>query len=301
MSFFLILAILQADPPVQPVPLSDIEVTDAFWGARLKAHRTVSLPDALESCGKTHRIRNFEPGAKHEGYPFNDADVYRVIEGAAYVLAAERDSSLEKTVDALIGKIAGGQAEDGYLFTPPAEPWKKMVLYELYCAGHLYEAAVAYHLATGKRHLLDVAIKNADLVCRVFGPGGRRDVPGHPEIGIGLVKLFRATGEERYLETAMFFLEQRGDDTHRRLGGPYSQDHAPLREQAEAVGHAVRGATLYSAIADVAALKGDEDYRRVVERLWEDVVGRKMYVTGGIGARRGVESRRRWRPGRGRT
>ncbi|RME96250.1 MAG: glycoside hydrolase family 127 protein, partial [Verrucomicrobia bacterium] len=161
--------------------------------------------------------------------------------------------------------------------------------HELYCAGHLYEAAVAWYEATGKRDLLEVALKNADLICRVFGPGKREDPPGHEEIEIGLVRLYRLTGEEKYLRQAKFFLDARGRPEGHRLYGKYAQDHKPVVEQEEAVGHAVRAAYLYTGMADVAALTGDTAYVRAIRRIWEDVVSRKLYVTGGIGAAGHIE------------
>lgn len=234
---------------------------------------------------------------KFEGIAYNDSDVFKVIEGAAYSLSVSPDPDLEAYVDDLIEKISAAQENDGYLYTlrtinredvpERAGPTRWSYLrhsHELYNAGHLYEAAVAYYQATGKPSLLNIAVKNAELIDSVFGPAGRRDVPGHQEIEIGLVKLFRTTGQEKFLKLAKFFLDERGYPHDRGLYGAYSQDHAPIPEQDEAVGHAVRAAYMYSAVADVAALTGDAGYIKAIDTIWENVVSRKLYLTGGIGA-----------------
>ena len=291
------------DYPLRPVPFSAVTVSGGFWGPRLETNRTVTVPYAFKKCEETGRISNFAKAAgleqgKFEGTYFNDSDVYKVIEGAAYCLELHPDADLEKYVDGVIGKIAAAQWDDGYLYAfysvPAHQPEKRWTNisrnHELYCAGHLMEAAVAYHEATGKRKLLDVAIRLADCIDSVFGPGKRCDPPGHEEVEIGLVRLYRATGERRYLDLAKFFLDQRGRPEGHKLYGTYSQDHKPVTEQSEAVGHAVRAGYLYSAMADVAALTGDEAYRRAIGRIWEDVVGRKLYITGGIGSRGGGEA-----------
>jgi DUF1680 family protein len=213
------------------------------------------------------------------------------------------DPELEKYLDDLIYKIAAAQEDDGYLYTartidpenPPRssgpERWSNLKdNHELYNVGHMYEAAVAHHLATGKRTFLDVAIKNADLINTVFGPEKKRAVPGHQEIEIGLVKLYRVTGDEKYLKLAKFFLDGRGYAGSRSLYGSYCQDHKPVVEQDEAIGHAVRAAYMYSGMADVAALSGDKGYVMAIDRIWEDVVSRKLYLTGGIGAKHSGEA-----------
>jgi len=295
---------LSKDYPIQPAPFSDVRLDDAFWSPRLETNRRVTIPFAFHKCEETGRIDNFAvagglmEGAFRGEYPFDDSDLYKIIEGAAYTLSLERDRALEEYVDDLIVKIAAAQEDDGYLYTvrtidPQGLPhwigeerWSSLVLsHELYNAGHLYEAAVAHHQATGKRALLDVAIKNADLIARVFGPDGKRDVPGHQEIEIGLVKLYRAAGDERYLRLAQFFLDGRGRAVGRMLYGEYAQDHEPVVEQREAVGHAVRATYMYSAMADVAALTGDAGYVEAIGRIWENVVSKKLSLTGGIGAR----------------
>jgi len=288
---------------VQPVRFTDVSFTDGFWAPRIETNRTVTIPFAFKQSEETGRVKNFEiaaglkQGSFCTAYGFDDSDVYKVIEGASYSLAAHPDPALGSYLDDLIAKIAGAQEKDGYLYTdrtinPAAtlpmagkERWSnEQDSHELYNLGHLYEAAVAHFQATNKRTLLNVALKSADLVTRTFGPTGRKEVPGHQEIEIGLVKLYRATGEQRYLDTAKFFLDQRGNAAGHKLYGDYAQDHLPVVDQREAVGHAVRAAYMYSGMADVAALTGDSRYGAALDALWDDVVGKKLYLTGGIGA-----------------
>ena len=300
---------VRRDYPFSAVPLTAVELTDAFWAPRLETNRMVTVPFALEQSDSTGRIKNFEiAGGAAEGkfcskYPFDDSDVFKVIEGAAYSLMSHPDAALEKSLDDTIAKIAAAQEKDGYLYTArtidPANPpvdwvgeerWSNLYMsHELYNLGHLYEAAVAHYRATGKKNLLNVALKSADLIDNVFGPDKKRGVPGHQEIEIGLVKLYRLTGKKKYLNLAKFFLDERGNSSGHKLYGEYSQDHKPVVDQAEAVGHAVRAMYMYSGMADVAAITGDEGYRRSLDRVWEDVVRRKMYVTGGVGAAGEIE------------
>ena len=285
------------------VPFTDVTVADEFWAPRLETNRKVTVAYDFEKCEQTGRIDNFAKAGglmegKFEGIYFNDSDLYKVIEGAAYSLKIHPDPELEKYVDGVIEKIAAAQWEDGYLYTfyslPQRQPEKRWTdvrnKHELYCAGHFFEAAVAYYQATGKREILDVAIRLADYIDSVFGPGKKHDVPGHEEIEIGLVKLYGITGEKRYLELAKFFLDERGRAHGREIYGEYCQDHKPVIEQDAAVGHAVRAGYLYSGMADVAALTGDADYIEALGRIWRDVVSKKLYITGGIGARGGGES-----------
>jgi len=287
-----------AAPPerLTAVPFTAVKIEDAFWAPRLRTNRQQSLPHNLAWCEKTGRIANFAKAAglaegPFEGRYYNDSDVYKVIEAVSYSLADHPDPALEQTVDEVVAKIARAQQADGYLNTyytlvDPEHRWTNCrVHHELYCAGHLIEAAVAHHRATGKRSLLDVAIKLADHVDATFGPGKRIDVPGHEEIALALVKLYRLTDDRRWLDLAGFFLDARGDRSRREVGGPYMQDHEPIRQQREIVGHAVRAMYLYAGVADVAAETGRADYVETMDRLWRDVVNRKMYVTGGIGAR----------------
>ncbi len=298
----------QKDYPFQPIPFTEVRITDQFWSARLETNQKVTIPYAFQQCEETGRIKNFEEaaavrsGKKERGtfstvYPFDDSDVYKVIEGASYSLSVNPDPELEKYLDDLIAKIAAAQEDDGYLYTartinpdPPVrwvreERFANLYMgHELYNVGHMYEAAVAHYLATGKRNFLDVALKNADLIASIFGPGKSHGAPGHQEIEIGLVKLYRVTKDRKYLNLAKFFLDERGNSADRKLFGEYSQDHLPVTEQSEAVGHAVRAAYMYSGMADVAALTGDSSYIQAIDRIWEDVVQGKIYITGGIGA-----------------
>ena len=291
------------DYPVQPVPFTDVQITDEFWSPRMETNRKVTIPYAFKKCEETGRIDNFAKAGglmkgEFEGIYFNDSDVYKVIEGAGYSLKNRADPELEKYVDGVIEKIASAQWENGYLYTfysvPRRQPEKRWTNmrdnHELYCAGHFFEAAVAYYQATGKRKILDVAIKLADYIDSVFGPTQKRDVPGHEEIEIGLVKLYGVTGDNKYLRLAKFFLDERGHAHGRKLQGEYSQDHKPVVEQSQPVGHAVRAGYLYSGMADVAALTGDTGYVNALDRIWENVVSKKLYLTGGIGARHGGES-----------
>lgn len=297
------------DYPFTPVSFKSVKLTDAFWAPRIETNRTVTIPYAFKLCEDTGRITNFEiagglkQGAFCSKYPFDDSDVYKIIEGASYSLSVHPDPELIKYVDDVIAKIAAAQELDGYLYTArtidPAHPpvdwvgeerWSNLYMsHELYNVGHLYEAAVAYYLATGKKNLLNVALKNADLIAGVFGPGKKHGAPGHQEIEIGLVKLYRLTGKKKYLNLAKFFLDERGNAKDRKLYGEYSQDHKPVTEQSEAVGHAVRAMYMYSGMADVTAITGNTAYIQAIDRIWENVVLKKMYLTGGIGAAGGIE------------
>jgi DUF1680 family protein len=298
------------DYPIQAVPFTQVKLTDSFWLPRLKTNTDVTIPASFARCESTNRVKNFEMAAAHQGkfattFPFDDTDIYKTIEGASYSLSVYPDKKLDAYVDELIKKVGAAQEPDGYLYTArtidPAHPhgwagkerWEKEreLSHELYNAGHLYEAAVAHYEATGKRSLLDIALKNADLVCAVFGPGKRSVAPGHEIVEMGLVRLYRVTGQPKYLTTAKFFLEARGQykgydpkspDTWKN--GSYWQDHKPVVAQTEAVGHAVRAEYLYSAMADVAALTGDKPMLAAVDSIWNNVVAKKMYVTGGTGA-----------------
>mgnify|MGYP000862968039 FL=1 len=277
------------------VPFEQVRLRDTFWAPRIRLNRETVLPHNFRYCEETGRIRNFDRaagklGGDHEGIYYDDSDVYKVIEGAAYSLAAEPDPELEALTDSVIARIAAAQQPDGYLFTYYTirdELDKRFSdvprMHEPYCAGHLFEAAVAYHRATGKRELLDVAIRLADHLCDEFGPGRRTQVPGHPEPELALVKLYEETGHQRYLDLATFWINERGVGTDRPLTGDYDQDHKPMRQQSEVVGHAVRAMYVWSGAADVAARIGDPALAAAGDRVWQDVVGRKMYITGGIG------------------
>ncbi|HUW61475.1 MAG TPA: beta-L-arabinofuranosidase domain-containing protein [Candidatus Bathyarchaeia archaeon] len=280
--------------PLTAVPFTDVTVEDTFWAPRLEAARQNTLPANFKWCEDTGRIGNFQKASgaiegKFEGIYFNDSDVYKVIEGASYMLHASPDPKLDAYLDDLIAKIAAAQQPDGYLNTyftlvEPDKRWADLpVKHELYCAGHMFEAAVAHYRATGKRTFLDVACRFADYIDSVFGPGKKYGVPGHEEIELALVKLYQATGERRYLDLAKFFIDERGRTDHRASYGDYCQDHLPVRNQREIAGHAVRAMYLYSGVADVARLTGDQPLVDTMDRIWDDVVLRKMYITGGIG------------------
>jgi len=295
------------DYPYQPAPLKQVALMDGFWLPRFETNRLVTVWADFRKSEETGRISNFARAGKLEtgpfkGIPFDDSDVFKIVEGAAYTLATHPDPALDVYLDGLIAKIAAAQEPDGYLYTARTlgftngmtgkARWSNMAgSHELYNVGHLYEAAVAHYAATGKRSLLDVACKSADLIDRTFGPGDKiKSTSGHEEIEIGLCKLYRATGERRYLDLAKFFIDMRGRKDLRKLYGAYNQDHLPVIEQDEAVGHAVRAGYLYAGMADVAALTGDRSYIDAIGRLWENVVSKKLHLSGGIGARHAGEA-----------
>lgn len=279
---------------LKTVAPTQVKLSDSFWAPRLEINRTVTLPHNIKMCEETGRISNFDKAAgkmpgKYEGAYFNDSDVYKVLEGAAYILAARPDKEMEAKIDEIIGKIAAAQEPDGYLnahFTlmEPDKKWTNLpVKHELYCAGHLTEAAVAWADATGKTNLLDVARKFIDHIDGIFGFDKRHGVPGHEEIELALVKLYRKTGEERYRKLAEYFIAARGTQPGKEA--EYRQDHVPVKQQKEIVGHAVRAMYLYSGVTDIVALTGDKEYVQTLDTIWHDVVTRKLYVTGGVGAR----------------
>jgi DUF1680 family protein len=306
------------DYPVKPVPFTAVHVNDGFWAPRIEINRKVTIPFAFQKEEETGRLDNFiraakslqgEPFENHKypPYPFDDSDVYKVIEGASYTLSVSPDPKLEAYLDGLIEKIGAAQEKDGYLYTArtidPAHPhpWsgtQRWILegvnsHELYDLGHLYEAAVAHYQATGKRTLLDIALRTADLLDQTFGPGKQSIWPGHQIIEMGLAKLYRQTGDERYLNLAKFMLDSRGPDSSEKgAGNRYVQAHKKVTEQTDAVpgGHAVRATYMYSGMADVAALTGDTRYVNALDKIWENVAGRKLHITGGIGARAAGEA-----------
>jgi DUF1680 family protein len=300
---------LEKDYPVRPVPFTSVHLNDVFWAPRIEVNRQVTIPFAFQQCELSGRVDNFIRAAealrgetltnrKPPGYPFDDTDIYKVIEGASYALSVHPDPKLDAYVDSLIEKIAAAQMKDGYLYTTREidpehpHPWagharwemEKVDSHELYDLGHLYEAAVAHYQATGKRTLLDIAIKSADLLTQTFGPGKKAIWPGHQITEMGLAKLYRVTGNEQYLQLAKFMLDVRGPDGDKGAGREYNQSHIKVVDQTEAVGHAVRATYMYSGMADVAALTGDQSYVNAVDKIWENVVGKKLYITGGIGA-----------------
>jgi len=302
------------DYPITAVPLTAVKITDKFWAPKREINRNVTIPHIMQQNELTGRIDNFLKAAKkksgpYQGQRYNDTDVYKIIEAASWSLATHPDPQLDKKVDDLIAIVAAAQEPDGYLYTPrsvdaasPAtgagpERWSWLhTSHELYDQGHMIEAAVAHYSATGKRNFLDVAIKSADLMAGVFGPDKRRDVPGHEEVELALVKLYRVTGQQKYLDLAKFFLDERGqkhsvEHPQFEQGNrffmyndlAYRQDQAPVRQQTSAVGHAVRATYLYAAMTDIATMIGD-GLDKVVDALFDDVTQRKMYVTGGLGA-----------------
>jgi DUF1680 family protein len=296
------------DYPIQPVPFTSVKLTDNFWAPRIKKNADITIPIAFGYCESTGRVKNFEiAGGLDTGrfqtiYPFDDSDVFKIIEGASYSLQTFPDPKLDAYIDTLIWKIGLVQESDGYLYTNRTiaeknggvglhewagkNRWEvdSVLSHELYNLGHLYEAAVAHYQATGKRTLLNIALKSADLVNKDFGWDRVKVYPGHQVIEMGLVKLYRVTGERKYLDLARFFLDVRGPK-----GQQYNQAHLKPVDQTEAVGHSVRATYMYSGMADIAAIEKDKAYLNAITRIWEDLVYRKMYLTGGIGASGGNE------------
>jgi DUF1680 family protein len=304
--------LITPDYSIQPIPFQNVKITDRFWGPRMETVRKVTVPATFRKNEETGRNRNFaiaagsQEGAFCTHYAFDDSDVYKAIEGAAYAMRTHPDQQVIRETDSLIARIALAQEPDGYLYTwrTIADKQKKngqwteedkkkqnlvdadkgrwsqedQASHELYNAGHLYEAAVAWQEATGHKNLLDIALKNAELVLQSFGPGKLQKAPGHQEVELGLVKLYRHTGDKRYLDLAQFFLDVRG------YGDPYQQNHQKVKDQREAVGHAVRAGYMFAAACDVSALKGTNAYKEALTAVWDDIVLHKMYITGGIGA-----------------
>jgi uncharacterized protein len=296
----------QVKPQFMPVNFSSVNVTDNFWKPKMDKVATATLQACIyQTETATPRIRNFEKvarkaGEKHEGIFYDDSDVFKALEAIAYSLKNRPDVNLEKKADEWIDKIAAAQLPDGYLNTYYTlrgldQRWTDMSMHEDYNGGHLIEAAVAYYEATGKRKLLDVSIKWADHFDSLFGPGKRHWVTGHQELELALVKLYNTTKNDKYLKLAHWLLEERG---HRYAKGytwtdwkdtAYAQDLKPVKEQTEITGHAVRAMYMYTGAADVAAHTGDTAYMSAMKKVWEDVVYRNMYLTGGIGSSGGNE------------
>jgi DUF1680 family protein len=292
-------------PQIREVPFTDVRLTDGFWAPRIEVNRTVSISSAFHQCELNGRFDNFALAGglikgEHRGdFSFDDTDPYKIIEGASYSLAVKYDSALDAYLDSMVALIAAAQEPDGYLTTCVTNKcerlsgwwgksrWEKVNSHELYNSGHLYEAAVAHYKATGKRTLLDVALKNADLVCKTFGLGeGQIKYPsGHPIVEMALVKLYNVTGAQKYLAQARYFVDEAGRLSNGRKPGIYSQDHKPVLEQDEIVGHAVRAGYFYSGVADVAMLQQDEALLNAVKRIWDNMAGKKLYITGGVGSR----------------
>lgn len=303
---------------MKAIPFSNVTINDSFWSPRQITNSEKTIPHELEQCRTTGRINNFAKAAgtmsgNFEGIFFNDSDVHKLVEAASYTLHTHPNPKWEAELDEVIDTIAKCQQPDGYLnsyFTlvEPEKKWQNLgMMHELYCAGHLFEAGVAHYQATGKKKLLDVACRFADLIDKTFGPGKRDGLPGHQGIELALVKLAGATGEQRYMSLAEYFVTTRGQrpsvfekelenpDLPGGLGaykhhytrddkyeGTYSQDHLPMKEQTECVGHAVRAMYLYAGAADIAAETGDNDTANALDALWQNVE-KRLYVTGGVG------------------
>jgi DUF1680 family protein len=306
--------------PIQAVPMSAVKITGGFWQAKLETNRTVTIPHILQQNEQTGRVDNFRKGAglmpgDYLGRRFNDTDIYKIIEAASYSLSSHPDPALAKQLDDLIALVAKSQQPDGYLFPArtinPAKPalgvgterwqYENTGSHELYNAGHLYEAAIAHFQATGQRNLFDVALKNADLVVKTFGPSARRDAPGHEVIEMALVRLYGVTNDRRYLDEAKFFVDERGTSHNASLNytepswlmyndRAYRQDDKPVVEQTRAQGHAVRAVYLCAAMADIAAFFKDPSYAKAIETIWQDTVSKRIYLTGGLGSTGGTES-----------
>lgn len=298
---------------LESVSYLDVELTDSFWKPKIEQSQKVGLWHALHQLEEA--IMNFDIAAgiaqgNHKINLASDSDVYKIIEGAAYSLHHSPDEKLESTIDTIIDKIVAAQQPDGYLFTywiikDLSQKWVDLERkHELYCAGHMFEAAVAYYQVTGKRKFLDAALRFADHIDLIFGPQKRLDVAGHQEIELALIKLYKATGEKKYLDLSTFFVDQRGNPkrmnvekitppdndpnagTPRRWRPPsYKQDHLPVTKQFYAVGHAVRANYLYAAMADLSMETKSIKYLPAMDSIWNDIVGKKLYITGGVGTR----------------
>ena len=296
--------------PITPVPFTSVKVeSNSFWGQRLEASREVTIPLAFSKCESEGRYTNFSNAAEHMkdpskvfkvngvGYSFDDTDPYKTIEGASYILQTYPDKELKLYIDSVLDVIASAQEPDGYLYTArtqnPEDPhhwagdtrWSKVedLSHEFYNLGHMVEGAVAHYQATGSRKFLDIAIRYADCVIREVGdkPGQACVVPGHQIAEMALCRLYLVTGDRKYLDQAKFFLDYRGKTT---IKTEYSQSHMPVVDQKEAVGHAVRATYMYAGMADVAALTGDSAYIKAIDNIWDNIVNKKLYITGGIGA-----------------
>lgn len=299
--------------PITQVPFTSVKISQGtFWGQRIKAARDVTIPLAFSKCESEGRYENFvkaaHPSAEYDvssfmGYSFDDTDVYKTIEGASYVLQTYPDKKLEAYIDSVLDIVAAAQEKDGYLYTArtinPQKPHKwagkerwvkeESLSHELYNLGHMVDAACAHYQATGSRKFLDIARRYADCVVREVGPaeGQACVVPGHQIAEMALARLYVLTGERKYLDEAKFFLDWRGKTKVKR---EYSQSHRPVTEQDEAVGHAVRAGYMYAGMADVAALTGDSAYIKAIDAIWRNIVEKKMYLTGGVGARHSGEA-----------
>lgn len=301
-----------ADYPISAVSIRNVELTDNFWLPKIKVLQDSTIAYAFDKCDKEGRMESFliaggkKPGPVRGKMPFDDTDLYKIIEGASNTLISKPNPGLEAYLDSIISIIKTGQEPEGYLTTwftidpkhPPAS-WAKPsekrwqhedTNHELYNSGHLFEAASVHYLATGKRNFLDIALKNADLLVASFGPGKLTVPPGHQIVETGLIKLYHISQNPKYLELAKFFLDLRGDSATHKLYGEYNQDYLPVTQQTEAVGHAVRAEYMYAGMTDVAAIYRDPAYLKAVNTIWENIVNKKMYLTGGVGSRHGGEA-----------
>jgi DUF1680 family protein len=308
-------SVLKAGYEIEPVNIQNVKLTDSFWLPIIKRVQEITIAYAIQKCNEEGRFENFliagkqKTGTVRGEMPFDDTDVYKIIEGASNTLISAPNPKLEKVLDSLIAIVKIGQEKDGYLTTwrtinpakPPA-PWVPVIegkrweslqiSHECYNAGHLIEAAVVHYEATGKRNFLDIAIKNADLLVKTFGdkPGQVKGVPGHQIVETGLIKLYQITGKEEYLKLAKYYLDNRGNPNNHKLYGEYAQDHIPVVQQNEVVGHAVRAVYMYAGMTDIAAMTKDRGYTDAVNKLWDNMVNKKMYITGGIGSRHDGEA-----------
>jgi len=282
---------------VKPVSFADVCVDEGLWADRLEINRTVTIPESFRHCEETGRIDNFAVAAglkegQFQGAHYNDSDVYKIVQGAVCSLKTHPDAKLQAYVDGVIALIVAAQDSDGYLDTYFMGDRKKNRFknispgprHELYCMGHMIEASVVHYKMTGKRTMLDAAIRLADHVDSVFGPGKRDAVPHHQEIESALIRLYRVTGEKRYLELARFFIDRRGHHENRPSVTLYGQDHLPVRQQSEIVGHAVRAMYNCVNMATLYAETGDAELLAALSRLWESTTRRKLYITGAVGA-----------------
>lgn len=307
---------------ISPVPFTNVHINDGFWSQRLDTMRNKTIRYAFRRCEEAGYMRNFELAGKilsgelkkgeaqfQSGSPFDDADLFKIIEGAAYILSVKEDPEFEKYIDSVIDKIVAAQEPDGYLFTNrtignPVHDWVGTqrwvndwnLSHETFNAGELYEAAVAYYAATGKDKLLRAAVKNADLVCKVYNDNGLKLAPGHAVIEMALARMYETTGDSKYLDLCKFFIDCRGQkkfdssSSDIRTNGMYWQNHLPATEQREAVGHAVRALYFYSGMADAILLGGHKEYVEAINAIWENIVSKKLYITGGLGAREDNEA-----------
>ncbi len=306
---------LKAGYEIEPVNIQNVKLTDSFWLPIIKRVQEVTIEYAIKKCDEEGRFENFliagkqKTGKVRGDMPFDDTDVYKIIEGASNTLISAPNPKLERVLDSMIAIVKIGQEPDGYITTwrtinpakPPA-PWVPVIegkrweslqiSHELYNPGHLIEAAIVHYEATRKTNFLDIAIKAADMLVRTFGdnPGQVKGVPGHQIVETGLIKLYQITGKEEYLKLAKYYLDNRGNPDNHKLYGEYAQDHMPVVQQKEAVGHAVRAVYMYAGMTDIVAMTKDKAYENAVNSLWENMINKKMYITGGIGSRHDGEA-----------